>query len=128
VIYLVKDRYFDAHSNYKTQLKNYSKKSFDPFRRNNRLTLPIENERYITTVGQLCFFKWCLTNHVLDYVEANITAIIEDMKKNTGKNDIYGGNDNFKKNTKSRRRSDLNVIATRVTGSPGQTTILVVFD
>lgn len=78
VVYMIMDdKYFDVHSSYKNQLKTFSKKRFDPFRRNGRLTFRYDTERFDTTIGQLCFFKWCLTHNVLDYVEKNILQFLK---------------------------------------------------
>ncbi len=129
VDYMLMDKYFDVHSSYKNQLKTFSKKMFDPFKRNTRITIRHENERFDTTLGQLCFFKWCLTHNVLDYVEANINAISEDMKKNTGKLlDEQQRNPSEKKKRSSRRRSAMNVTATRVPTAPGMDSVIVSFD
>jgi len=129
VVYMIMDKYFDVHSSYKNQLKTFSKKRFDPFRRNSRLTFRYENERFDTTIGQLCFFKWCLTHKVLDYVEKNIAAISEDMKKNTGKSDDDMSRvPSEKKRRTTSRKSSTQMAATRVPTPPGTDTIIVCFD
>lgn len=129
VVYMIMDKYFDVHSSYKNQLKTFSKKRFDPFRRNTRLTFRYENERFDTTIGQLCFFKWCLTHKVLDYVEQNIAAISEDMKKNTGKSaDDVNRVPSEKKRRTTSRKSSTQMAATRVPTPPGTDTIIVCFD
>jgi len=128
VVYMITDKYVDVHSSYKNQLKSYSKKMFDPFRRNTRITIRYDNERFDTTLGQLCFFRWCLTHNVLDYVEKNIAAISEDMKKNSIKTPEDNLNQTEKKRRTSRRRSTMNVTATRVVAPPGMDTVIVSFD
>ena len=128
VVYMIMDKYFDVHSSYKNQLKTFSKKMFDPFRRNTRITIRYDTERFDTTLGQLCFFKWCLTHNVLDYVEKNIAAISEDMKKNSGKTPEENQNQTEKKRRTSRRRSAMNVTATRGPVIPGMETVIVAFD
>jgi len=127
VVYMITDKYFDVHSSYKNQLKTFSKKRFDPFRRNTRITFRYDNERFDTTIGQLCFFKWCLTHNVLDYVEKNIAAISEDMKKNTGKGPEDNNSTEKKRRTSSRKSSTI-MTATRVPCAPGTDTIVVSFD
>jgi len=149
VVYTINNKYFDVHSSYKNQLKTHTKKMFDPFKRNTRITIRYENERFDTTLGQLCFFKWCLCNNILDYVEKNITAISDDMKKNYG-NEENGDETVSNKNTaqnlgsgtgkqknsssgsekkrrSSRRKSSLNFVATRVPATPGSDTVIVTF-
>ena len=59
------DNFIIIHNNYKGQLKAYSKRNFDPFCRRNRIRFYYEDGKYfITTVGQLNFFKWALENHI----------------------------------------------------------------
>ena len=85
------DNYIIIHNNYKGQLKAYSKRNFDPFCRRNRIRFYYEDNKYfITTVGQLNFFKWALENHIVDYINKHLKAIDTDMNlrcetvKNTG--------------------------------------------
>ena len=74
------DNFIIIHNNYKGQLKAYSKKNFDPFCRRNRIRFYYEDNKYfITTVGQLNFFKWALENHIIDYIENHIKSIDADM-------------------------------------------------
>jgi len=79
-----KDQSFDnfiiVHNNYKGQLKAYSKKNFDPFCRRNRIRFYYdENKYFITTVGQLNFFKWALENYIINYIKAHLKDIENDM-------------------------------------------------
>ena len=53
-------RAFTVHVAYKSSLDGYSKKLFDPFCRTER----IQFQGLTTTVAQLNFIKWCLTNEV----------------------------------------------------------------
>ena len=80
----IKDQSFDnfilVHNNYKGQLKAYSKKNFDPFCRRNRIRFYYDDNKYfITTVGQLNFFKWALENNIINYIKSNIKDIENDM-------------------------------------------------
>ena len=79
-----KDQSFDnfiiVHNNYKGQLKAYSKKNFDPFCRRNRIRFYYdENKYFITTVGQLNFFKWALENHIINYIKTHLKEVENDM-------------------------------------------------
>lgn len=79
-----KDQSFDnfiiVHNNYKGQLKAYSKKNFDPFCRRNRIRFYYdENKYFITTVGQLNFFKWALENYIINYIKVHLKDIENDM-------------------------------------------------
>jgi len=72
---------FNVYNSYKSQLKAYSKKQFDPFCRRERLEFKCKQEVINTTVGQLNFFKWILNNRVMDYIEINIDDIENDMNE-----------------------------------------------
>ena len=85
---------FAVYDSYKNgQLKSFSKKHFDMFRRSNKFTLKIDEGRSIeTTVAQMNFFKWAIQNKILDHVKANLKSIKTDMDDRSKK-----FNDNKKK-------------------------------
>ena len=64
---------FSVHCAYKSSLDGYSKKLFDPFCRSNKFefTIPGSQETITTTVAQLNFIKWCITNNIIDYIKNN---------------------------------------------------------
>ena len=71
---------FTTYQSYKSQLKSYSKKKFDPFCRRKRIKFEYaENKRIETTIGQLNFFKWAIDNLIIDYILSNYESIEEDM-------------------------------------------------
>ena len=89
---------FSIWLDYKNQLKAYSKRTFDPFCRRKRLfyniltneTINLETkddikrysdreDGFVTTVGQLNFFRWALVHRVVDYAFDNIKKIESDM-------------------------------------------------
>lgn len=71
----------DVYMNYKLMLKSFSKKSFDPFNRKNKIFFYYTDEKYIeTSCGQLCFFRWCFENEILLFVKNNLNIIEQDMK------------------------------------------------
>ena len=75
---------FRVNAAYKDQLKAYNKKYFDPFCRGNRIPwfYGQEGEKcIITTIGQLNFFKWAITTHIINYVANNLSDIEDDMNK-----------------------------------------------
>ena len=77
------DEQFNVYLKYKAQLKAYSKKHFDPFCRRDRINFYYNDKNYwITTIGQLNFFKWALDYNILDYIQKNIETIESDMNKN----------------------------------------------
>ena len=70
---------FNVYNSYKSQLKAYSKKRFDPFCRRERLDIDINSHLLNTTIGQLNFFRWVINNNIIDYIEENINEIENDM-------------------------------------------------
>lgn len=70
--YRTKDgKNFSVHCCYKSTLDGYSKKLFDPFCRKNKIDfiIPGTDRQIKTTVAQLNFIKWCITNNVIEYVQ-----------------------------------------------------------
>jgi hypothetical protein len=74
---------FDVRISYKAQLKAYKKHYFDPFRRRQntqRFKYYYDEDSYVyTTLGQLNFFKWAISNNIINFVEANIDTITNAM-------------------------------------------------
>ena len=68
-----------VHHSYKSQLKSYQKKNFDPFCRRARILFQCKNYKISTTIGQLNFFKWAIENLLLDFIKINHSEIEEDM-------------------------------------------------
>ena len=98
----------DVYQNYKLQLKSFSKRQFDPFCRKNKIIFYYNDEDHIeTSCGQLCFFRWCFENNILNYVKDNLSVIEQDMKNSL----------KSKKNTKTQescqKRQPLSVSASR---------------
>jgi len=94
---------FDVHISYKSELKSYKKRYFDPFRRRKKFYYPLylENMTYTkytsdthnsnnskeiillyTTLGQLNFFVWAISNKIIDYVDKNLEQISKAMNTN----------------------------------------------
>ena len=65
---------------YKSHLKAYSKKMFDPFCRWNR----IDFHGLSTTVGQLNFFAWVMEDGILEYMKDHRDEIHADMEARMG--------------------------------------------
>jgi hypothetical protein len=84
ISYLLNGEQFYVYRDYKSQLKSYNKRFFDPFCRRSRVNFNFsENSSVITTIGQLNFFKWAVKYEVLDYVEnsKNLEKITNHMNK-----------------------------------------------
>ena len=92
---------------YKSQLKSYSKKKFDPFCRRDRLNFECKGYKVETTLGQLNFFKWALDNMITDYILLHYKDIEEDM------NICYNNNKKLKKSYERKPRQELSKSASR---------------
>ena len=73
------DTQFNVYNSYKSQLKAYSKKQFDPFCRRERINFKCKDKIFNTTLGQLNFFRWIIMNNIVDYIQDNINIIEDDM-------------------------------------------------
>jgi hypothetical protein len=97
----------DVYQNYKLQLKSFSKKQFDPFCRKNKIIFYYNDDDYIeTSCGQLCFFRWCFDNDILNYVKANLSTIEQDMKNSLKSK-------KSKKSDSAQKRQPLSISASR---------------
>jgi hypothetical protein len=65
-----------VYLSYKSHLKAYSKKMFDPFCRAKR----IKFQGFDTTVGQLNFFEWAINDDILEYINTHYDEIHSDME------------------------------------------------
>jgi len=80
ISYVLYSQEFLVYTNYKSQLKAYSKKLFDPFCRRERIMFQISGQpMFQTTVGKLNFFRWALEKGVLDYIKMNMAKIESAM-------------------------------------------------
>ena len=76
---------FDVKMCYKSQLKAFKKRYFDPFRRRKKFRYYFENiknnpvNNVYTTLGQLNFFKWAFANGIILYVDKNLKLISREM-------------------------------------------------
>jgi hypothetical protein len=95
---LAKNKHFNIYLSYKEQLASYQKKQFDLFKRKHSgydIFKVHYNDTFIeTTVGQLNFFKWAISNKILEYLEENLESIKNDMeiyRKNTSNKEEHPG-------------------------------------
>lgn len=96
---------------YKSQLKAYSKKKFDPFCRRNRILFKIdENHSIETTIGQLNFFKWAISNLIIEYIINNKELIETDMNNSLKQTKVNKEN---KCDGSRKKRQELSLSATR---------------
>jgi len=115
---------FIVYLDYKAQLKAYSKKSFDPFCRRERISfIDHDNKELITTVGQLNFFRWAIENNILEFINNNFDIIESDM--NNSLRNLYKKKNGEEKNR--RKRTELSISATK-TVNKHNVSIIVQFD
>ena len=111
-----KYREFIVYIDYKLQLKGYQKKQFDPFCRRSRINYYYaKNKYFVTTVGQLNFFRWAIKNGIIKYISDNLKNIEDDMNKCYKA--VYSSNkdspDKNKKKSSRRKRQELSISATK---------------
>ena len=98
----------NVYHSYKSQLKAYSKKRFDPFCRRDRLEFMINGDSVETTIGQLNFFKWAIKNLVIEYIINHKEDIETDMNHSLKKTKEIGT-----KKGDRKKRQELSLSATR---------------
>ena len=102
VTYVTKSqKHMIVYLSYKSHLKAYSKKMFDPFCRWKR----IKFHEMETTVGQLNFFEWAITDDVLKYLEDHQEEVHKDMENRL--------QDSKKKDEQPKKRHELSNSATK---------------
>jgi hypothetical protein len=118
------NKQFIVYLNYKSQLKAYSKKQFDPFCRRERILFYHDSKKeLVTTVGQLNFFRWAIENDIISYIKKNLKEIESDMNmsirniyKNSSSKSLKnkdGKNKKGKPIKVRRKRKELSVNATK---------------
>lgn len=106
------DVFFDVRISYKSQLKSYKKKYFDPFRRKKKFNYYFPNNQSMkTTLGQLNFFKWAFSCNIIYYVEKNLKHIIKEMKLS---NKELDKKNKSKKNKKKKKNNSENEKTTKI--------------
>jgi len=100
----------NVFQSYKSQLKAYSKKKFDPFCRRDRIEFKCKDTILETTIGQLNFFKWAINNLIIDYIFQHKKEIENDM--NHSLKDIKKQGKTRKKGER-KMRQELSLSATR---------------
>ena len=82
VAYIHEGTEFLVYANYKSQLKAYSKKLFDPFCRRERILFEVPGfEAFVTTVGKLNFFRWAIEKNIINYIENHYDEIEKEMNE-----------------------------------------------
>jgi hypothetical protein len=99
---------FNVFYSYKSYLKSFSKRNFDPFCRRNRIDFECNGIVLNTTIGQLNFLKWGIDNLVIEYILSNYNIIEDDM--NTSIKNIRK---NYIKSSQRKQRQELSLSASR---------------
>jgi hypothetical protein len=93
---------FNVYSSYKDKLKCHKKKYFDPFGRGDRIPFFSNDSCIITTIGQLNFYKWFITNNIYKYCLDNHnkiqTSLLDNFSKNKKKSNKINQNLFYKNN------------------------------
>ena len=78
--YMLNGQEFLVYRDYKSQLKAYSKKLFDPFCRRERIYFQVPNHApFLTTVAKLNFFRWAIEKDILTYIQQHQESIEKEM-------------------------------------------------
>lgn len=78
--YVLNGQEFMVYMSYKSQLKAYSKKLFDPFCRRERIMFSLPGiEPFVTTVGKLNFFRWAIEKNIIEYLKLNRETVEAEM-------------------------------------------------
>ena len=78
--YILGGQEYMVYMSYKSQLKAYSKKLFDPFCRRERIMFSLPGtEQFVTTVGKLNFFRWAIEKNVIEYLKKHREVIEAEM-------------------------------------------------
>lgn len=78
--YILNGQEFMVYMSYKSQLKAYSKKLFDPFCRRERIMFSLPGiESFVTTVGKLNFFRWAIEKNIIEYLKLNRETVEVEM-------------------------------------------------
>jgi len=118
-----KKKNFIVYLDYKSQLKAYSKKQFDPFCRRERISFfDHSNTELVTTVGQLNFFRWAIETNIINYIIENFALIENDM--NNSLRNLYKKTEG---DSNRRKRTELSISATK-TVNKHDVSIIVQFD
>jgi len=108
-IYNINDKQFNVFHSYKSQLKSYSKKYFDPFCRRNRINYKYNDiDSISTTIGQLNFFRWAIDTNLIEYIINNYNTIETDMNES-----IQIVRKKYVNNNTRKKRQELSLSASR---------------
>ena len=102
---------FNINISYKAQLKSFTKKYFDPFKRKKKFVFVLEKNgiSFLTTLGQLNFFRWAITNDIINFTETNYRTIVSKYDYVNSFFKKHSSNNSTNSNTTSSNISSSNV-------------------
>jgi hypothetical protein len=105
----------NVYTDYKLNLRAYSKRRFDPFCRWDRITIPYKDGKHIqTTIGQLNFFRWAIMRGVINFIKPNLEAIERDMNtRNSTSRRKSKPHKAIRKDGTRKRREELSLYAAK---------------
>ena len=71
----------DAYNDYERNLSKYTRRRFDPFRRCNRISLELNGDTVVTTVGQMNFFRWLIQSGMWRKLVDNRARIVAEVAR-----------------------------------------------
>ena len=109
---------FNVYLNYKSQLKAFSKKLFDPFCRRERILFQCGTlEPFETTIGQLNFFRWAFEKNILSYIRTNMNDIVREEKQARAQGTQSSTDSNSSNSSNATTISNQSCITISTTGS-----------
>ena len=105
-------RIVDPHVSYSSELHSGHRLLFDPFRRGTHVYFEADGQNRHSTVGQLCFLKWCFDNGIDKYVDENADEIKKDMaviskkRRKNKKTDPSTIEDQYKETKRTREEDE----------------------
>jgi hypothetical protein len=66
---------------YERNLRAFTRRKFDPFRRCDRLVLAVGSDSVVTTVGQMNFFKWMIERGLWKFVAENRARVSAEVAR-----------------------------------------------
>jgi hypothetical protein len=96
----------DINISYRAQVKTFKKRYFDPFNRGRvkfyyHYYFDKQKRNFYTALGQLNFFKWAISNGILDHVEANLDFYAKEMARDNSDKSCSDDSDNKSKSESS---------------------------
>ena len=124
--YILNGTEFLVYANYKSQLKAYSKKLFDPFCRRERIAFQMPGfEPVITTVGKLNFFRWAYEKGIFIYIEEHYEAIELEMNESMRQQPSRSNKSSMSSHSSMESASTAATISSTVTASSAATTATI---